>query len=128
MTIDPDPPSGLRRAHRLSCGGSHAGGAAWPTSRMPRFEWDSEKARRNLSKHGVTFEDAMLVWDDPLHLIAFDRIEGGEERWHVMGTAGGVVVLLVVHTYPDQENLDRVRIVGARRATPHERRAYEQGT
>jgi hypothetical protein len=72
----------------------------------------------------VAFEDAALVWADPLHLMKFDRIEAGEERWHAIGVAGGTVLLLVVHTTPDD---DRVRIIGARRATSKERRAYEDG-
>ena len=45
---------------------------------MPEFEWDFEKARWNLAKHGVAFEDAMFVWDDPLDLLRFDRIQEGE--------------------------------------------------
>ena len=93
---------------------------------MPEFEWDSEKARWNLAKHGVAFEDAMLVWDDPLHLLRFDRIQVGEERWHALGSAGGLVILLVVHAYPDPEYDDLVRIISARKATAHERRLYEQ--
>jgi uncharacterized DUF497 family protein len=94
--------------------------------RVPDFEWDPNKARANLNKHGVAFEDAALVWDDPIHLVRFDRYEGGEERWHALGMAAGIVVLLVVHTYPDDSG-DRVRIVSARRATKAERRAYEDG-
>ncbi len=91
---------------------------------MPRFEWDLEKARRNLAKHGVAFEDATLVWDDPLHLIRFDRHEQGEERWHAIGTAGGIAVLVVWHTSPDPEDSGRILIIGARKATRRERTAY----
>jgi uncharacterized protein len=93
---------------------------------VPRFEWDAAKAAANLGKHGVAFEDAALVWTDPMHLVRFDRYDGGEERWHALGMAGGIVLLLVVHTYPDDDN-DRVRIVSARRATRTERRAYADG-
>ena len=60
-----------------------------------RFEWDSNKARANLSKHGVSFEDAMVVFDDPLALSVQDRYEGGEERWQTLGMAGGIVLLMV---------------------------------
>ena len=90
---------------------------------MLRFEWDPVKARANLNKHGVSFEDAMLVWNDPLHLVRFDRFEGGEERWHALGQVGGAVMILVVHTYPDDDDL--VRIVSARKATQAERRIYK---
>jgi uncharacterized DUF497 family protein len=88
------------------------------------FEWDAEKAQTNLEKHGVSFETAKRVWDDPLHEIYFDRVENGESRWHAMGCVDGVVVLLVVHTHPGLDE-DRIRIVSARRATPRERRRYE---
>jgi uncharacterized DUF497 family protein len=93
---------------------------------LPGFEWDDAKAAATLRKHGVAFDDATLVWDDPHHLLRFDRIEAGEERWHVLGIAAGIVLLLVVHTYPGGDD-DRVRIVSARRATKSERRAYEDG-
>jgi uncharacterized DUF497 family protein len=55
-----------------------------------------------------------------------DRIEAGEQRWHALGLVGPVVVLLVVHSYPDPDDDERVRIIGARKATPRERRRYEQ--
>ncbi len=87
------------------------------------FEWDAAKARANLRKHGVAFEDAKLVWSDPLHVVRFDRFEEGEARWQALGVASGVVLLLVVHTYPVAE--DAVRIVSARKATAAERRSYE---
>jgi hypothetical protein len=93
---------------------------------VPRFEWDAAKATANLRKHGVAFEDAALVWADAMRLVRFDRYEGGEERWHVLGMSEGIVLILVVHTYPDDDE-DRVRIIGARRATKAERRAYEDG-
>ncbi|MER9626943.1 MULTISPECIES: BrnT family toxin [unclassified Mesorhizobium] len=91
-----------------------------------RFEWDPEKAKRNRAKHGVEFDLAKDVFKDPLHLIVPDRFEDGEQRWHAIGMIQGLVVLLVVHTYPDLEDEERIRIVGARKATPHERRRYEQ--
>jgi uncharacterized DUF497 family protein len=91
-----------------------------------RFEWDPAKARSNLAKHGVSFELAQRVWDDPRHVIVPDRIEGGEQRWHALGLVGPVIVLLVVHSYPDPDDDERVRIIGARKATPSERRRYER--
>jgi uncharacterized protein len=91
-----------------------------------RFVWDPEKARRNLAKHGGAFEIAQRVWDDPLCLVAPDRTEAGEQRWHAIGLVGAVLILVVVHTHPDPGDEGRVRIIGARRAAPHERRRYEQ--
>ena len=91
-----------------------------------KFEWNADKARRNLAKHGVAFELAREVWDDPLHVIVPDRFEDGEQRWHAIGLIAEVVILVVVHGYPMPQDEELVRIIGARRATPHERRRYEQ--
>ncbi len=90
------------------------------------FDWDGEKAISNLAKHGVSFELAREVWDDPLHVILPDRVEEQEERWHAIGTVGAVVVLVVVHSHPEPDNEDRIRIISARKATPRERKRYEQ--
>jgi uncharacterized DUF497 family protein len=87
---------------------------------------DVEKARKNRTKHGVSFDLAQNVWDDPLHILVPDRFEDGEQRWHAIGMVGPVAILLVVHTYPDSEDEGRVRIIGARKATAHERKRYEQ--
>jgi uncharacterized DUF497 family protein len=91
-----------------------------------QFDWDPEKARKNLAKHGVAFDVAENVWDDRLHVILPDRFEDGEQRWHAIGMVGPVALLLVVHTYPNSEDEARARIIGARKATRHERRLYEQ--
>ena len=92
-----------------------------------RFEWDEYKDRLNRAKHGVSFETARLVFDDPLHLSVQDRIVAGEARWQTLGLVSGVVILLVAHTYgtegPGQEV---IRIISARKATRNERRRYEQ--
>lgn len=90
------------------------------------FEWDTDKARSNLAKHGISFGVATAVWNDPLHVVVADRIEGGEQRWHAIGLVGPVLVLLVVHSYPDADDESRVRIISARKATPQETREYEQ--
>jgi uncharacterized DUF497 family protein len=52
---------------------------------MPRFEWDLHKARINKAKHGVSFELAEHIWDDPLHMIIPDTVYDGEERWLAIG-------------------------------------------
>ncbi len=90
------------------------------------FEWDPDKARTNHAKHGVSFELAQAVWEDPLHVILPDRFEDGEQRWHIIGMVGAVTLLLVVHTYPDAKNEYCTRIIGARKATRHERKNYEE--
>jgi uncharacterized DUF497 family protein len=55
-----------------------------------------------------------------------DRIEDGEQRWHAIGLVGSVLILVVVRVYPEANNDELIRIIGARQATPHERRRYEQ--
>ena len=90
------------------------------------FEWDTEKAASNLVKHGVSFELAREVWNDPFHVIIPDRIAGGEQRWHALGLVGPVVMLIVVHSHPDPHNEDQTRIISARKATRQERQRYEQ--
>ncbi|HWP01648.1 MAG TPA: BrnT family toxin [Methylococcus sp.] len=94
-----------------------------------RFTWDEVKNRINQRKHGVSFETAKLVFDDPLHLTRLERIENGEERWQTLGLAGGVVLLLVAHTVTELDADDTlIRILSARKADRTERRIYEQGT
>lgn len=86
------------------------------------FCWDEVKAESNLDKHGVSFEAATFVFDDPMRLEQEDVFARGEYRNIVVGQVDGVV-LTVVYAAPG-ENL--YRIISARVATAHERKAYEQ--
>ena len=92
------------------------------------FEWDAAKAASNFRKHGVRFEEAALVFDDPLAVSKQDRIENGEIRWQTIGLVSGCLLLLVAHTVrlEDQE-VEIVRIISARRVERNERRQYEHG-
>src|SRR5262245_22187973 len=92
------------------------------------FDWDPAKARANLAKHGVSFEEAMTVFADPFALSRLDEDHGaGEERWITLGRAAASL-LLVVHTHVDlSEDLVAVRIISARRPTRNETRQYEEG-
>lgn len=92
-----------------------------------RITWDGAKNRTNQSKHGISFETAQHVFDDPLHLSLQDRIENGELRWQTLGSVGGILVLLVAHTVTDLEGEETIRIISARKADRTERRIYEQG-
>jgi len=89
-----------------------------------RFEWDPEKAASNLTRHGVSFDEASTVFGDPLAITIVDPDHSvDEERWLTKGVSLQRRVLIVWHT-------DRgctVRIIGARQATPNERRTYESG-
>lgn len=88
------------------------------------FEWDHVKARKNLRKHGVTFEEASSVFHDPLAVTGAnpDHSEG-EERMVTFGVSSLGRLLVVAHT----ERGDAIRIISARVTTQHERRIYEEG-
>ncbi len=88
------------------------------------WTWDDEKSRTNKRKHGLGFETAQLVFNDPLALSRRDPYSF-EARWQTMGMIRNVVVF-VVHTWPETEH-GVGRIISARKATAHERRAYESG-
>ena len=94
---------------------------------LPVFSWDDDKNASNLVKHGISFEAAKLVFDDPLHLSKQDRIENGEQRWQTIGLVADSVLLPVAHTWVDgRDGTESIRIVSVRRATKIERRVYEQ--
>jgi hypothetical protein len=94
---------------------------------MLRFECDRAKARTNQRKHGVSFEDAIHVFDDPHALFELDRTdEFGESRWHAIGLIAEVVVVLVAHTIREEAGDEIVRLISARRATREERKRYEE--
>jgi uncharacterized DUF497 family protein len=92
-----------------------------------RYVWDEGKSRRNLAKHKVSFETATLVFQNPHSISRMDQIVDGEERWQTLGLAGGIMVLLVAHTDYEEDSEPVIRIISARRATPRERRMYEEG-
>jgi hypothetical protein len=87
-----------------------------------RFAWDEQKAIENAEKHGITFEEAVTVFADPLAVFLEDL--GHLENAHIIGQSKAGQVLLVVFVDPEE---DLVRVISARRATPHERRRYEEG-
>ncbi len=91
---------------------------------MPlRFEWDPEKARTNLKKHGVSFEEATTAFGDSLSLTVEDSSHSeAEERFVTIGMAATGRVIVVVHT----DRNDAIRLISARPATGRERRSYEE--
>lgn len=91
-----------------------------------RFEWDEKKNERNFEKHGISFQQAREVFEDPLHLSIIDhRFNYFEERWITIGKAEGEYIIVVAHLYYDIDNDECVRIISARKATSNERRHYE---
>lgn len=86
------------------------------------FEWDDAKAAANAQKHGITFEEARGVFDDPFGLeLLDDRELYGEDRYVLIGMTKDRV-LVVVYVLRNQ----RDRIISARRAEPNEKRAYHE--
>lgn len=90
------------------------------------IEWDKRKNLDNLKKHGVSFEKACEVFDDPLHLSILDkRFDYNEERWITVGKTNKLLILVVANTYMDIDGNELIRIVSARKATKTERKQYE---
>ncbi len=81
---------------------------------LMRFEWNEDKNKANKRKHGVSFEHARMVFDDPLQVSVKDCREGQEERWLTMGLAGSGVVLMVAHTSTEVGGEEVIRIISAR--------------
>ncbi|HDT1288282.1 BrnT family toxin [Enterobacter sp. DNB-S2] len=95
---------------------------------MPtEFEWDTNKAKSNLIKHGIRFEEAVLVFDDPYHLSLQDRHENGEFRWQTIGLVHGLIVIMVAHTVRFESGDEVIRIISVRKADRKERSRYEHG-
>ncbi len=88
---------------------------------MP-FEWDEEKNRSNVRKHGISFEQAAQIFDGPVLTWLDDREDYGEVRQISIGKIGAVAILTVVHT----ERRGLTRIISARPASRAERRHYEK--
>ena len=91
-----------------------------------RFEWDEDKNRQNLRKHDVRFETAILVFDDPYAITQRDFALEEDARWITVGSIGPGSILLLVHTFYEEHNEEIVRIISARAAECHERKAYEE--
>jgi uncharacterized DUF497 family protein len=88
-----------------------------------RFEWDEGRAGQNVEKHGVSFQEAAIVFGDPLSLTIDDPSHSQEEqRFVTAGESAGREPLVVIHA--DRE--DAIRIISARKATRRERGDYEQ--
>lgn len=88
------------------------------------FEWDAEKARENLRKHGVAFDEAVTAFSDLLSRTIRDPDHSeDEDRYLLMGLSNRRRLLVVAHT----ERGDRIRLITARLASKRERLHYEEG-
>lgn len=92
---------------------------------MPlNFEWDEIKAKSNLAKHDISFEDSCSVFGDPMSVTIPDPAHSqAEARFIVLGSNHQGKLLVVVHT----ERGDNIRIISPRRASRRERKNYEKG-
>jgi uncharacterized DUF497 family protein len=87
-----------------------------------QVEWDPGKARLNARKHGVALADAVAVLENETALTMRDPFPEDEERWITLGLDAFGRVLVVVYTWRGE----RLRLIPARKATPRERRRYEE--
>ena len=87
------------------------------------FEWDPEKAKRNLKNHKVSFDEASIVFGDTMSLTIHDPLHSNEEdRFVIIGNSYKNRLLVIVHV----ERGNRIRIISARKATRKEKIQYEE--
>ena len=88
-----------------------------------RFEWDAAKARQNLRKHGVAFEEAQTAFADVDAIVVEDPSHSSEEeRFYLLGLSARLRLLVVVHCYRTDDGV--IRLISAWKATPSERAQY----
>ena len=89
-----------------------------------QLEWNSEKAKINLQKHQVSFDEASTIFDDSLFITFLDEEHSiDEERYITIGLSKRQRLLLVAHT----DRQGRIRIISARKVTKNEQRFYKEG-
>jgi len=93
---------------------------------MIEFQWTPGKAKSNLNKHGVSFEEAQSVFYDDLAVQFYDDDSHDEERFLLLGLSNLSRVLIVVHCERGEAG-DVLRIISARKATKHEQLYYQGG-
>ena len=85
------------------------------------IEYDPQKAKSNLIKHGVSFEEAVTALYDPMALVQEDSDSTGENRWIFIGLSSQTNLLTIVYTLREEET---IRIISARKATRKEAKHY----
>jgi uncharacterized DUF497 family protein len=87
------------------------------------FIWDEKKARENLEKHKISFEESQTVFSDPNARMIFDTEHStDEERFILLGISSGLRLLVVCHCYREEDMV--IRIISARKATTNEQKQY----
>jgi len=90
-----------------------------------RFSWDAKKAQSNVRKHGISFDEALSVFDDVhARLIPDPDHSQEEERFVLLGLSHASGILTVVHCYRDEQNI--IRIISARKSTKFEEKQYKE--
>jgi uncharacterized DUF497 family protein len=90
-----------------------------------QFDWDKNKADKNLAKHKVSFEEAQSVFDDDNARLLYDPDHSeNEDRFILLGLSCSLKILVVVHCYKDEENI--IRLISARKATKSEEKNYKE--
>jgi uncharacterized DUF497 family protein len=93
---------------------------------MVEFEWDENKNKINYKKHGVWFEEAQLVFNDPHGRLFLDSDHSNDEdRFVLIGYNGESKLLVVVHCHRESSSI--IRLISVRKATKKERTFYEEG-
>jgi hypothetical protein len=92
-----------------------------------RFTWDPAKAKRNQRIHGISFETAVEVFDDPNHVAAENYFVeyDGEQRYQVIGMTRSLVLLLVVFVDRREPDAEIIHLISARKAVDYEERIYK---
>lgn len=87
------------------------------------FEWDDKKARNNVERHGISFEEAQTVFFDDMAIQYWDDSHSNtEERFLMLGLSNKLRILLVVHCFRESDST--IRIISARKATKNEMKEY----
>ena len=94
---------------------------------MIKFSWSQIKAKSNLKKHGVSFEEAQSVFYDDLAVQFYDEDSSDEERFLLLGMSNESRILMVVHCERGDDE-EELRIISARKATKNEQQYYQGGS
>ena len=90
-----------------------------------QFVWDTEKEKINQKKHNITFTEACYVFSDKFMLTIFDEEHSeDEDRWISIGQIPNGKILLVVHTFREINEIEKVRIISARKTSNNEKKQY----
>ena len=88
------------------------------------FTWRPEKAKRNLAKHKISFEQAQQVFRDPYPIVLEDCEVEGEIRYHALGHANAQLLLMVVFVDHSDDGREIIHIISARKAEAYEKSTY----